>query len=342
MPAYNASKYIRAAIDSVLGQTEQDFELIVINDGSKDDTESIVRNYDSPKILYYKNEKNLGIPKTYNRALKLVRGKYIAIAESDDISHPQRLEAQSYFFDQNPNVGMVGGKIKIFSEESPSFGNISVSKVKTQYTPAQIRSRLLGLGAILNHNETMYRASVFAQHNITYNENIPVGFCPDLFVRIAQVTDVAYLKNELLAYRSHPQSHSIMMGDVGVKQMVKTFVKFINENCNANLSENLWTFHKIKKIDRTTTFSQIKDSESFYMLNDAIEKFLHAKKNDAGYDLKTLKKRAAGLLYGSLLGLAGRVSAREIYAGYWHSKLLRINYEKKFRLFRKALLHNKH
>ena len=79
----------------MLSQTEQDFELLIINDGSTDDTEKIVREYDSPKIVYHTNPQNLGIAKTYNRAIQLARNKYLAIAESDDISHPQRLEMQA-------------------------------------------------------------------------------------------------------------------------------------------------------------------------------------------------------------------------------------------------------
>ena len=90
MPAYNAEKYLREAIDSILGQTFTDFELIVINDCSRDDTEQIILSYQDPRIVYLKNEKNLGVAGTLNRGLEVARGAYIARMDADDRSVPDR------------------------------------------------------------------------------------------------------------------------------------------------------------------------------------------------------------------------------------------------------------
>lgn len=96
MPAYNAGRFIEAAIRSVMGQTMTDWELLVIDDGSKDDTcaiaEALAQKDD--RIRFLRNEVNMGVAKTRNRGLDLCRGSYVALLDSDDVWHPQKLERQ--------------------------------------------------------------------------------------------------------------------------------------------------------------------------------------------------------------------------------------------------------
>ena len=94
MPAYNAEKYLREAIDSILAQTYTDFELIIINDGSTDSTKEVIHSYSDPRIIYIENERNSGICITLNKGLDASRGRYIVRMDSDDISVPERLEVQ--------------------------------------------------------------------------------------------------------------------------------------------------------------------------------------------------------------------------------------------------------
>jgi glycosyltransferase involved in cell wall biosynthesis len=104
MPTYNAEKYLREAMDSILAQSFKDFELIVINDCSADGTEQIVLSYQDPRIVYLKNEKNLGVAGTLNRGLQVANGKYIARMDSDDRSVPERFEKQLAYLEENPNA----------------------------------------------------------------------------------------------------------------------------------------------------------------------------------------------------------------------------------------------
>lgn len=90
MPAYNHEKYVGAAIESVLNQTFTDFEFIIINDGSSDKTESIIKKYKDPRIKYFSQE-NKGAHNAINRGISLAQAKYISIINSDDIYHPERL-----------------------------------------------------------------------------------------------------------------------------------------------------------------------------------------------------------------------------------------------------------
>ena len=117
MPAYNAEKYIAQAIESILGQTYGDFELIIINDCSQDRTEEIVLSYDDPRIIYLKNEQNLGVAKTLNRGLEVAKGRYIARMDADDIAMLERFAKQIAFLDSNADVAVLGTNVEIFNEE---------------------------------------------------------------------------------------------------------------------------------------------------------------------------------------------------------------------------------
>ena len=106
MPAYNAAKYIKEAIDSILAQTYRDFEFIIVNDGSTDNTKEIILSYSDPRIVYIENEQNSGICVTLNKGLDAAKGRYIVRMDSDDIALPQRLEVQVRYMDANPVVGV--------------------------------------------------------------------------------------------------------------------------------------------------------------------------------------------------------------------------------------------
>ena len=107
LPAYNAEKFLREAIDSILGQTYKNFELIVLNDGSTDRTEDIILAYDDPRIRYVKNEKNLKLIKTLNKGIDLAKGEYIARMDADDISLPRRFEIEVNYLQEHSDIDVV-------------------------------------------------------------------------------------------------------------------------------------------------------------------------------------------------------------------------------------------
>ena len=118
MPAYNAEKYLREDIDSILAQTYDDFEFIIINDGSIDRTKEIILSYSDPRIVYIENEQNSGICVTLNKGLDTAKGRYIVRMDSDDIALPQRLEIQVRYMDANPDVGVAGSMVERFYDNN--------------------------------------------------------------------------------------------------------------------------------------------------------------------------------------------------------------------------------
>lgn len=118
MPVYNGEKYLREAIDSILNQTCTDFEFIILNDASTDETEEIILSYDDPRITYARNETNLQIANTLNKGIALAKGKYIARMDADDISLPERFERQIKFMEDNPDIDVCGCSMKTFGMQN--------------------------------------------------------------------------------------------------------------------------------------------------------------------------------------------------------------------------------
>ncbi|MSQ15671.1 MAG: glycosyltransferase family 2 protein [Dehalococcoidia bacterium] len=107
MPVYNGARYLEAAINSVLAQTCQDFELIIGNDGSTDGSEEILNGFKDPRISLFNNPSNLGLVPNTNACIARARGNYISCLHQDDLYAPDILEKESNILDQYPNVGLV-------------------------------------------------------------------------------------------------------------------------------------------------------------------------------------------------------------------------------------------
>lgn len=107
LPVHNGSEHLRAAVESVLEQTFSDFELLIVDDCSSDDSVSIVEGYPDPRIRLVRNERNLGQVETLNRGLAAARGQYVARMDQDDVCLPARFERQVALLDAEPQVGVV-------------------------------------------------------------------------------------------------------------------------------------------------------------------------------------------------------------------------------------------
>lgn len=205
MPAYNVANYIGEAIDSILNQTFQDFELIIVDDGSKDDTYSVMQSYaqKSDKIRIYQNEKNEGLVFTRNRLLDLADGEYLAALDSDDISLLDRLEKQVTFLDANPDIDLLGGGLEFFRADSNEK-----SYLLFMTDPDEIACKLLF------HNMFTQTAIIFRNKvkEIKYH-NHPLAEDYDLWVRISWQGKVTNLKDVLALCRLHPQSISARRDD---------------------------------------------------------------------------------------------------------------------------------
>lgn len=195
MPAYNAEKYIAAAIDSILAQSYGDFELIVINDCSQDRTEEIVLSYDDPRIVYLKNEENLGVAATLNKGLTVAKGEYIARMDADDISLPKRFEKQVAFLNANADVAVLGTNLETFNEAGPICTGWSATE------PEQMKVDLL-FACGLAHPSVMMRTCVIRELG-GYDENFNGLEDYELWCRVLEKHQITTLPDILLRYRIH-------------------------------------------------------------------------------------------------------------------------------------------
>ena len=108
MSVYNGEKYLREAIESILNQTFTDFEFLIVNDGSTDSSLEIILSYPDERIRVIRNDRNIGLTKSLNKALQQAKGEYIARQDADDISLQNRFEEQLIYLEKHPEVALLG------------------------------------------------------------------------------------------------------------------------------------------------------------------------------------------------------------------------------------------
>jgi glycosyltransferase involved in cell wall biosynthesis len=201
MPAYNASNYISEAIASVLEQTFSDFELLIIDDGSVDDTADIVRRFNDPRIVLIQ-QKNAGIAAALNSGLKLARAEYIARFDADDICYANRLEMQYEFMMSNPGCIVVGSDVDYVDVD----GNFIFSHHAPAYTNTQIKSLPSSVCPFI-HSSVLFKRSVIP--GAGYNEHAHTFEDHFLWLQISDQGKFHNLSRSLMQVRLNPQSLTI-------------------------------------------------------------------------------------------------------------------------------------
>ncbi len=206
MPCYNVEKYVGEAIESILNQTFTDFEFIIINDGSTDNTANIIRQYakSDERIKFIDNEKNSGFIATSNQCLDVATGEYIAKMDSDDISTPERLEKQVKFLDANPEFGMVGCWYQRFG---------TLQDVRT------LPEICLELDFIYGCKTTivMFRRNIIEQNNLRYDPDFFACEDYEFYSRFVQHAPIANLQEVLYLYRWHGENVSITKRQIQIE-----------------------------------------------------------------------------------------------------------------------------
>ena len=196
MPVYNGVEYLQQTIDSLLTQTHSNFELLIIDDGSTDGSDSLVKGYFDPRIRFVKNECNMGLIYTLNKGINLSKGRYIARMDADDIAAPNRLSRQLDFMFGNPGVGICGTWSRTFGKVQKSW--------ETTYPVAheEIVAHMI-FNTALSHPTVMIDRERFPSDFEFYSANMPHAEDYDLWVRAADVTRLGNVPEVLLDYRLH-------------------------------------------------------------------------------------------------------------------------------------------
>ncbi len=207
MAVYNGERYLREAMESVLCQTFQDFQFLIINDGSTDKTRDLILSYDNARITLVDNEHNVGQTRSLNRGLELAAGELIARQDADDVSEPERLAKQVAFLDRHLEVALLGTWYK----EIDVHGSV-IGKKKLPCDATDIRWSLLFFCPFV-HSSVMFRRSVVSERIGFYNEALAYSQDYELWHRIARLLPVANLPEPLVRLRSTPWSMTSTYGD---------------------------------------------------------------------------------------------------------------------------------
>jgi len=211
MPVYNAAAYLKESLDSILNQTFRDFEFLIIDDGSTDNSVSIIQGYNDKRIKLILNEKNMGLPYTRNKALELINTKYMALMDSDDICDPDRLKLQYLFLERNKDIDVVGSDFKIF------FPNGKTKYAKTPANPEYIKAFLMFNICIANPS-TMIRMCFVKNNNIFYREEYFVCQDYSFWVDVCKTGNISNINRPLLNYRSGHNNISKISSEKKKKQ----------------------------------------------------------------------------------------------------------------------------
>ncbi|MBE5320610.1 glycosyltransferase [Pedobacter sp. MR2016-19] len=198
MPVYNAEKYLDEALCSILNQTFTAFELLIINDGSSDHTENIIKKHADERITYLKNSENQGIVKSLNIGINLSKGKYIARMDADDIAKPTRLQQQVDFMLANPEYKLCGSQAIAIDENSEAQFQINIP---CEYN--EIRVQMLFKNTFI-HPAVMLDTQI--AKSILYSIHYQYAEDYYLFSQITLNYKVANLNDHLLYYRVHSEN----------------------------------------------------------------------------------------------------------------------------------------
>lgn len=194
MSVYNEQDYIEDALRSILDQTEPDFELIIVDDCSTDDTVSIIEGLNDDRIILVRNEENCGLTKNLNKALTMTRGEFIARMDGDDISMPDRFRVQVDYLRAHPDVMLISCNTATFGEQR------LVSDISG--TPEELKCTML-IRPVLAHPGFMFRRDLFEKYGFTYDEHFRSAQDYDFAARVTRQFNIAVTPEVLLQYRAH-------------------------------------------------------------------------------------------------------------------------------------------
>ncbi len=197
MPVHNGATHLSAAIRSILNQRHADFEFLIIDDASKDNSVAIIQSFKDPRIRLVQSPDRLKLSGALNLGLDQARGRYIARMDADDISLPIRLEVQSRFMEQHPDIGLCGTWIR--------YLGASTQTLRRPTSHEEILAFTL-IDTPFAHPTVMLRRDLFERHHLRFNGDFFPTEDFELWTRVLRLIPAANLPQVLLRYRIHGQS----------------------------------------------------------------------------------------------------------------------------------------
>lgn len=214
MPVYNGEKFLGESIKSILKQSLTNFEFLIINDGSTDNTESIISSFTDNRIITINQSENRGIVDALNTGIDAARGKYIARMDADDIAMEKRFERQYLFMQNHPLTAVCGTQALLINDQSEPIGELRTVTDNDD----------IGVNMIFNnsfiHSSTFFKTEILKEYKYSREYQCAEDF--HLFMRILLDHQIANLPDFLCCYRDHNNSTTHTLNDKMQRSKYKT------------------------------------------------------------------------------------------------------------------------
>lgn len=203
---YNGAEVIKETLNSILRQTYQDFEVIIVDDCSTDNTVDVIKGFNDPRIKIYRNEKNMGAAYSAQRGVELSAGEYIAKSDQDDISYENRLEYQLKYMEKNPDIFVCGAYSEIYFDggKRKAYENVIFSGAN------EFKYALLFSYIAFDHSTFFFRREEAMQKNIKYRK-YTFSEDYDFLLQAAGKAKIGIVQEVLLGYHEHENQLSKRM-----------------------------------------------------------------------------------------------------------------------------------
>lgn len=205
MPVYNGEAFVAEAMQSILNQTYTDFELLIIDDGSTDNSLQVARSFQDPRIRVVVLEKNIGLAHVRNRGIEEARGTFIAWIDCDDINLPTRLAQQVTLMRAKPGIGLCGGWSRV-------FGSQENQELRFPSSPDELRTALLFYNPFAT-STLLIRKAFLEEHQLRFDPLFPPAEDYDLWEKISQHSELYNIPEVLSLYRTHAHQSSTRMSE---------------------------------------------------------------------------------------------------------------------------------
>jgi glycosyltransferase involved in cell wall biosynthesis len=285
MPVYNAGRYLKAAIESMLAQTHPHFVFLIINDGSTDNSKEIILSYTDPRIQYIENDKNIGLVSTLNLGLKLTETIFLARMDADDIAFPNRLEVQLNFMESNPDIGVCAGFYEVFGHENYC--------VQLPRKNEDIKAALLFTNVIC-HPLVFLRTEILKANNIEFG--VPFEYEDNfkhtileledyaLWQKLRSVTKFENIDQVLLRYRIEGQNLTSKKKELILERKKKFYSRLLNELEILPSMNNLLMHISLKNVH------YCKSAEDISLFKSYLNEIIQNNRRLMVYDAKALER----------------------------------------------------
>jgi len=252
MPVYNAAEFIAVSLQSIIEQDYDQLEIIIVDDGSTDQSIDVIQSFFDQRIVVVKNPENMGLAASLNKAITIATGAFLARMDADDIAHPSRISRQVNFMLDHPDVDILGTSMQYFGESR--FLNHFPS------THDACKSYLM-LNVCFGHPTVMFRHHIFDSPENFYNRDFrQYGEEYDLWCRLVDRFRYHNIQEVLLYYRTYPQEVKSAAESKRIKNSLEIRRNYLTSqlgeindvdwgiHCQATFLNNISSVENIKKI----------------------------------------------------------------------------------------------